>query len=255
MINFIAHRGESFAAPENTLAAIKLAWTHRADGVEIDVRLSKGNKIIVIHDMNTKRTSGVSRSVKSQSLESLKKLDVGIWKGKKWLNERIPTLEEVLETVPHRKFVMIEIKCSIAILPLLNKLLQKTNLKHSQIKLAGFGLKKMSLVKKTLPQFKVYRIKRVDRENIILNSYRLNRLIKSSKKNNLDGVSLSYSRWIDKKKIDKIKSAGLKVYVWTVDNPHKALRLINSEIDGIISNRSSWLRNKLDEIKARNPGL
>src|ERR1035437_436502 len=148
MINFIAHRGESFAAPENTLAAIKLAWTHRADGVEIDVRLSKGNKIIVIHDMNTKRTSGVSRSVKSQSLESLKKLDVGIWKGKKWLNERIPILEEVLETVPHRKFVMIEIKCSIAILPLLNKLLQKTNLKHSQIKLAGFGLKKMSLVKK-----------------------------------------------------------------------------------------------------------
>ena len=245
MISFIAHRGESFIAPENTLAAIKLAWTNNADGVEIDVRLSKDKKIVVIHDMNTKRTSGLSRRVKSHSIESLKKLDVGSWKGKKWLNERIPTLKEILENVPSSKFVMVEIKSSIAILPLLKKLLGKTHLKNSQIKLAGFGLKKMSLIKKALPQFEVYRIKRVDRENIILNSYRLNRLIKSSKKNNLDGVSLSYSRWLDKKKIERIKSSGLKVYVWTVDSPPKALRLINSGIDGIISNKSTWLRDKL----------
>jgi len=244
MISFIAHRGESFLAPENTLAAIKLAWIHNADGVEIDVRLTKDNKIVIIHDSNTKRTSGVSGKVKFLTLDSLKKLDVGI-----------PTLEEVLETIPRGKFVMVEIKCSIAILPILKKLLQKTSLKNSQIKLAGFGLKKMSLVKKALPQFEVYRIKRVDRENIILNSYRLNRLIKSSKKNNLNGVSLSYSRWIDKKKVDKIKSAGLKVYVWTVDSPPKASRLINSGIDGIISNRSSWLKDKLEEFKARNAGL
>jgi glycerophosphoryl diester phosphodiesterase len=248
MVSFIAHRGVSFEAPENTLAAIKLAWIHNADGVEIDVRLSQDNKIVVIHDANTKRISGEPGRVKSLSLESLKELDVGIWKGKKWLNERIPTLEEVFRTVPHGKFVMVEIKCSIAILPILKKLVQKTSIKNSQIKLAGFGLKKMSLVKKALPQFEVYRIKRVDRENIILNSYRLNRLIKSSKKNNLDGVSLSYSRWIDKKKIDKIKSAGLKVFVWTVDNPSKALRLINSGIDGIISNKPAWLKEKLHKL-------
>ena len=255
MISFIAHRGESFLAPENTLAAIKLALINHADGVEIDVRLSKDNKIVVIHDTNTKRTSGVSGKVKSLSLESIKKLDVGSWKGKKWLNERMPTLEEVLKNVPPGKFVMIEIKCTIAILPTLKKLLGKSHLNNSQIKLAGFGLKKMSLVKKALPQFEVYRIKRIDRENIILNSYRLNRLIKSSKKNNLDGVSLSYSRWLDKRKIEKIKSTGLKVYIWTVDGPPKALRLINSGIDGIISNKSTWLRDKLREIKARNPGL
>ena len=245
MISFIAHRGESSLAPENTLAAIKQAWTNNADGVEIDVRLTKDNKIVVIHDSNTKRTSRISGKVNSFSLESLKKLDVGIWKGRKWLNERIPTLEEVFKTIPHEKFVMVEMKCTMAILPILKNLLRRTNLKHSQIKLAGFGLKKMSEVKKAFPKFEVYRIKRVDRENIILNSYRLNRLIKSSKKNKLDGVSLSYSGWLSKKKIDKIKSAGLKVYVWTVDNPSKALRLINTGIDGIISNKSTWLRDKL----------
>ena len=150
---FIAHRGESFIAPENTLAAIKLAWIHNADGVEIDVRLSKDNKIVVIHDANTRRTSGVSGKVKSLTLESLKKLDFGSWRGMKWVNERIPSLDEVLETIPRGKCVMIEIKSSTAILPLLKKLLNKTSLKNSQIKLAGFGLKKMSLIKKSLPQF------------------------------------------------------------------------------------------------------
>jgi glycerophosphoryl diester phosphodiesterase len=252
MTYFIAHRGESYIAPENTLAAINLAWVHDADGVEIDIRLTKDNKIVVIHDANTTRTSGMYGRVRSLSLESLKKFDVGIRKGNKWLNERIPTLGEVFKTVPHGKFVMVEIKSSIAIIPILKKLIQKTSIKNSQIKLAGFGLRKMSEVKKTFPQIEVYRIKRVDRENIILNSYRLNRLIKSAKKYNLDGVSLSYSGWLSKKKIEKIKSAGLKVFVWTVDNPRRALRLINSGIDGIISNKSLWIREK---IKARNAGL
>lgn len=252
MTSFIAHRGESFLAPENTLAAIKLAWVNNADGVEIDVRLSKDKKIVVIHDSNMRRTAGVAGKVNRLSLESLKKLDVGIIKGMQWKSERIPTLEEVFETVPAGKFVMVEIKCDTTILPILKKVLQKTKLRHSQIKLAGFGLKKMAIVKETLPKFEVYRIKRVDRENIILNSYRLNRLIKSSKKNKLDGVSLSYSGWISKKKIEKIKFAGLKVFVWTVDSPSKACKLINSGADCIISNRPTWLK---DKIKVRFPGL
>jgi glycerophosphoryl diester phosphodiesterase len=245
MAYFVAHRGESFIAPENTLAAIRLAWAHNDDGIEIDVRLSKDNKIVVIHDSNTRRTSGVSGRIKSLTLESLKKFDVGIWKGKKWQNERIPTLEEVIKTIPNGKFVMIEIKSSITIIPILKKIIQKSSINNSQIKLAGFGIRKMSEVKKALPQFEVYRIKRVDRENIILNSYRLNRLIKSAKRYNLDGVSLSYSRWLSRKKIEKIKSSGLKVFVWTVDKPSNASRLINEGIDGIISNRSSWLKDKL----------
>jgi glycerophosphoryl diester phosphodiesterase len=245
MTNFIAHRGESYIAPENTLAALKYAWANDADGIEIDIRLSKDNKIVVIHDMNTRRTSGISGKVKSLSLDSLKKLDFGSWKGKKWSGEKIPTLEEVLEIVPRGKFIMIEIKGSIEILPMLKKQLEKAHLKRSQIKLIGFGLKKMSIIKKSLPQYAVYWSRRVDRINIIMNSLLLGRLIKSCKKNDLDGVSISYSSWIDKKKVKKIKSSGLKIYVWTVDSPRKALRLIKSGVDGIISNRSTLLKEKL----------
>ena len=58
-----AHRGASFDAPENTVAAIKLAWEQKADAAEFDVYLSKDGKIVVIHDATTKRTAGVDRKV------------------------------------------------------------------------------------------------------------------------------------------------------------------------------------------------
>ena len=57
MTKYFAHRGESFNAPENTIQSIKLAWINNADGVEIDIRLTSDNKIVVIHDRNTRRTN------------------------------------------------------------------------------------------------------------------------------------------------------------------------------------------------------
>ena len=84
----IAHRGESFDAPENTLAAVNLAWERGADAVEIDVQLSKDNKIVVIHDENTKRTGGRNKLVKNQTLKELKELDVGIYRDKKSISIR-----------------------------------------------------------------------------------------------------------------------------------------------------------------------
>jgi glycerophosphoryl diester phosphodiesterase len=51
----IAHRGESYDAPENTLAAINLAWKRKVQAVEIDVQLTNDNEIVVIHDKDTLR--------------------------------------------------------------------------------------------------------------------------------------------------------------------------------------------------------
>ncbi len=98
LLLIIAHRGESYDAPENTLASINLAWQRDADAVEIDVRLSKDNKVVVFHDKTTRRLGGRNESVKNQTLEELKELDVGSWKSEKYKNEKIPTLTEVLAT-------------------------------------------------------------------------------------------------------------------------------------------------------------
>ena len=84
----IAHRGESFDAPENTLASINLAWERGAGAVEIDVHLSKDNQIVVIHDSNTKRVGAKNKKVSKQTLSELKKLDIGSWKNVKWKDEK-----------------------------------------------------------------------------------------------------------------------------------------------------------------------
>ncbi len=112
----IAHRGASRDAPENTLAAVRLAWEQDADAVEVDVRLSADGHIVVIHDENTHRTTGKRKPVHEQTLAELKALNAGGHKGSQWTGESIPMLTEVLHTVPDGKQVFVEIKCGTNIL-------------------------------------------------------------------------------------------------------------------------------------------
>src|SRR6266704_983821 len=110
-MQIIAHRGASYDAPENTLPAIKLAWEQGADAVEIDVHLSRDGRIAVIHDESTRKTGGVNKKVCDQAWSELQKLDVGCWKDRNWAGTCIPSLEEVLATVPQGKRLFIEVKC------------------------------------------------------------------------------------------------------------------------------------------------
>lgn len=121
-VEIIAHRGASFDAPENTLAAIELAWHQQADAVEIDVRLTADAEIVVIHDETTARHGGRDTPVCEESLTELRQIDVGRWKGSQWAGERIPTLAEVLETVPDGKRLFVEIKCRAEIVAALSRL-------------------------------------------------------------------------------------------------------------------------------------
>ncbi|HZI31523.1 MAG TPA: glycerophosphodiester phosphodiesterase family protein, partial [Candidatus Binatia bacterium] len=110
-MELIAHRGASYDAPENTLAAVNLAWQQNADAVEVDVHLSKDRKLVVIHDDNTRRTGGVDDKVSEQTLSKLRSLDVGCWKGKQWTGEKVPLLEEVLAAIPEGRRLFVELKC------------------------------------------------------------------------------------------------------------------------------------------------
>ena len=69
----IAHRGESYDAPENTLASVNLAWERGADAVEVDIRMTKDKKIVVIHDSTTKRTGNKNYKIEECLYNKLKK--------------------------------------------------------------------------------------------------------------------------------------------------------------------------------------
>ena len=101
-VEIIAHRGASYDAPENTLASVRLGYEQGADGVEIDIHLTKDNRAAVLHDYDTARVSGTKLVVSNTPLADLQKLNVGAWG--KWtnqpFNEKIATLEDVLDLVP-----------------------------------------------------------------------------------------------------------------------------------------------------------
>jgi glycerophosphoryl diester phosphodiesterase len=99
-IEIVAHRGASKEAPENTLAAVELAWALEADAVEIDVRLSGDGRLAVIHDATLNRTASVEGCVGEMSMPELRNVDVGAWKGERWRGETISELPKILATIP-----------------------------------------------------------------------------------------------------------------------------------------------------------
>lgn len=104
-----AHRGASAHAPENTLAAFELALTQNADGIELDVKLSADGHVVVIHDLTVNRTTGAHGRVKDMPLAELRSLNAGSFFSQNFANEKIPTLEEVFESVGKRTFINVEL--------------------------------------------------------------------------------------------------------------------------------------------------
>ena len=106
----IAHRGASHAAPQNTLAAFRMAAEQGADGVELDVQLSADGIPVVIHDAEVSSLTDGTGWVHNLTLAQLKALDAGGHFGPHFAGEPIPTLEEVLTALDRRLLVNIELK-------------------------------------------------------------------------------------------------------------------------------------------------
>jgi glycerophosphoryl diester phosphodiesterase len=96
----LGHRGASEDAPENTLAAFRLAVDQGGDGVELDVWRCRSGEVVVVHDEDARRVAGSPLRVPDATLSELRALDVGAWKGARFRGERIPLLLEVLEALP-----------------------------------------------------------------------------------------------------------------------------------------------------------
>src|SRR4051812_11957868 len=152
-MEIIGHRGASFDAPENTLAAVNLAWEQGADAVEVDVHLSRDRRVIVIHDDSTRKTAGIKKKVGEQNWAELQKLDVGRWKGPQWAAEHIPDLEQIMATVPKGRRLFVEVKCGDEFVEAASRCLKSSN--APRLVMIGFSLETMKRVKKAFPHVEV----------------------------------------------------------------------------------------------------
>ena len=239
----IAHRGASYDAPENTMAAFRLAWEQKCDAIELDVHLTKDGRLAVIHDANTKRTAGADKPVAQQTLAELRALDAGSWKGPRWAGEKIPTLDEVLETVPEGKQAVIEIKCGAEALPELERVVAASGRKPEQLVLIGFGYATMQAAKARLGHLKALWLvsARPGKEGPVPT---LDEMIEKARTARFDGLNLDYHFPIDAAFVAKANAAG-PLYTWTVDDAEAAKRLVQAGVVGITTNRPAWMREKL----------
>ena len=242
----VAHRGESFDAPENTLASVNLAWNRNADAVEIDVHLSKDKHVVVIHDPNTKRTGGRNKKVINQTLEELKELDVGSWKQKKYKNERIPTLKEVLETVPQEKTLIIEIKSDKKILPYIKEDILNSYVGLRQIEIISFDYSTVIAAKMMLPEVRVLYLANLDYSWITrISSPSAEKLINRVNEGKLDGLNVWAGKMLTQSFVKKVNEANLLLYVWTVNNPIFAKTLFSWGVDAVTTDRAYWMKEKI----------
>jgi glycerophosphoryl diester phosphodiesterase len=244
-MEIIAHRGASRSAPENTLPAFRLAWRQGADVAELDIHLSRDGRVVVIHDATTRRTGGLDRKVCDLTLAELRALDFGRWKGAKWAGARIPTLEEVAQTVPAGKRLLIEIKCGPEIIPELRKTLDRSGKSDRQFILQSFSLPTMKAVKRKLPDIEAGWLCGLKQPTAPEAAAEADALIRQAAEAGMNGLHLRGSPFMSARMVENVKSAHLKFRVWTVDSAPVARRLAGLGIDGIITNRPGWIRARL----------
>ncbi len=246
-VEIIAHRGDSYQAPENTMASVKLGWQKHAN-VEVDVYLSKDNRMVVIHDATTKRTAGgVDLKVKESTADQLRALDVGSFKAKEFAGERIPLLAEVVQSIPPKQKLYIEIKCGTEILPALRQLLAESG-KMSHVVIIGFSLETVAESKKQI-DVPTYWLKGTEKDKRTGQWIPHDpKLVQLAKDTGLDGLDVDFAG-VTEELVCAAKAAGQKLYVWTVDDPAEARRLVQLGVDGITTNRPDWLREQLKNSK------
>jgi glycerophosphoryl diester phosphodiesterase len=242
-MKIVAHRGASFLAPENTLASVKLAWELQADAVEVDVYLTPDKRIVVIHDETTLRTSGQDHQVAESRAEVLRDLDVGGLKAKKYAGEKIPFIEEVLATVPPGKKLFVEIKCGPEILPYLRGMLTDSG-KKSQVIVISFDYDVAVGFKALQPDVPVLFLKTTDKDEKGGRLVFKKELVEKALAGGLDGLGVHHEG-VTREFAQAVKDAGLELYVWTVDDPLEARRLMELGTDWLATNRPGWMREQL----------
>ena len=259
-LELVAHRGASATAPENTLAAIELAWCQGADAVEADFRLTRDGHVVALHDHSLLRMAGIDLRVAESTLAELQRhtlrqppdspLIESTESGSsapqfKTTVERIPTLAELLKTVSQGKRFYVEIKCGAEIAEALTRTIRAAPVAEEQVVLICFSATVLAELRRSLPRCPTYLVVEFlhDPQSGEWHPDVLESLAEAERLG-LTGLDLMAAR-VDAELVGRARKAGLDVCVWTVDAPGEARRLIELGVRRITTNRPGWLREQL----------
>ncbi|HEY1686185.1 MAG TPA: glycerophosphodiester phosphodiesterase family protein [Tepidisphaeraceae bacterium] len=245
----IAHRGESFDAPENTMAAFDLAWQRGAGAIELDVHVTSDGHVIACHDDNTSRITRQSSNltIKNSPLAALLALDVGSWKHPDYAGEKIPLLFDILKKMPPGKIVFIEIKPSVENIRPIIDVMKQAGRARDEMRIISFKDAIIAEYNHLWPDGpEAYLLTAFEHDNQTnLWKPAAEDLIQRAKVCNAAGLDLQNAPPLNANMIQAIHAASLQCYVWTEDDPVAARQFVAAGIDGITTNRAAWITEQL----------
>jgi len=228
-VTIFAHRGASLEAPENSLAAFRLAGDMGTDYVELDVQEAADGVVVVVHDSDLMKAGGSPLKIWEATAEQLRAVDIGSRVGPQFANERVPTLAEALAACKGVSRVDIELKYYG----------HNQRLEERVVELVEAAGMQDQIVTMSLSRDMVEKMKRLRPEWT-------SGLLSAKALGDLSGVRADFlaveKSMATRRFVRVAHRAGKKVYPWTVDDPARMIRLLGLGVDGLITNRPDVAR-------------
>ena len=224
-----AHRGASGRTPENTLAAFRAAEADGADGIELDVHLSRDGVPVVIHDSTLERTSNGHGAVADYDLARLKTFDSGAWFDSAFAGERLPTLAEVFAWAGDRLRINVEIKDAAAGRAVLGLLQQYP---QARVLVSSFDHRLLARLRSESAALPL---------GFLSESSFWHRHLARAVAAAAESFHPRADR-VTRPLVQACHARGLRVYPWTVDAPGEVDRLLALGVDGFFTNYPARMR-------------
>lgn len=223
------HRGASAYAPMNTIPAFELAADQGADGVELDVHLSKDGQLIVLHDFTVDHTTNGQGYARDMTLAELRQLDAGVKFGEQFRGVRIPTLDEVFEAVGHRLFINVEIKSETEETDGVEQVTADTILRHNmqnRVIVSSFNplaLRRFRAILPDVPIGFLYIEGGIPFPEVVAT------LPHEARHPHHPMIDAEYMEWA--------RERGYRVNTWTVNDPDRTRELMAIGVDAVITDK------------------
>jgi glycerophosphoryl diester phosphodiesterase len=238
----IAHRGASAYAPENTIASFELAILQKADAIELDVWLTRDGHVVVIHGPDLDRTTGFHGSVSSITLDQIKKLDAGSHFDSAYKQERVPTLCEVFEAVGQKIIIDIELKNYTSFSSALPEKVAETVKKHNlqtRVFFSSFNPITIRQIQRWLPDTPTGLLALHGIKGLLSRSALAQVFHYQSLHPYYADVNPSLVSWLHEQE--------KRLYAYPVNEPEDMHRMVEFNVDGIITNNPLLARRIFKE--------
>ena len=245
-----AHRGASADAPENTLAAFRLAAAQGADGVELDAQLCSTGEVVVFHDDTLGRTTGQVGLLRETPWNTLRRLDAGRRFSPRFEAERVPLLAEVFAALPSPKstppagrglFVNVELKCDAVddrgLTAAVIRVIREAGA-TDRVLLSSFNPACLLRAKRFAPELPRAHLFEADARFPLYGGTLLGPLgAVAIHPPASEATAGSIKKW---------SARGYRIAPWTVDGEAEARRLLDAGCTGLITNRPARMRALID---------